>query len=520
MARRVPPALIRTGHWLRDLLIGPQLAAFVPAASLAAFWFGGETALVMLALAAPFVLAVSGVFRSPVLPEATTGEADGLTGLPPAAAVTDRLDRILHGQPDPLRRTAALALEIDDYTGLIGRHGHAAAEEVLRVQAQRLTASLRDRDTVARAEGPVFAIALSPAPRLDLETLVQLSARLQTTVAEPVGVNRATIYVTASVGFCLSTRAPEASGTALLAAARIALDAAKAGGGAGIRAYSKDLRSRLDASGTGLDDVALALETGEIRPWFQPQLSTDTGEVTGFEALARWHHRERGTIAPADFLPLVERAGLEARLGEIILFHALTALKAWRRAGHRIGTVSVNVSERELRNPRFVDHIRWELDRFDLPAASLTFEILETVIAAAPDDSVVHNIAGLSALGCGIDLDDFGSGQAALANLRRFAIQRIKIDRSFVTNVDRDREQQSMVAAILSMAEQLDLATLGEGVETVGEHAMLSQLGCTHVQGFSIARPMPFEDTLAWLEQHRERLRHQPVLGNRGGASA
>ncbi len=238
MAWRTGPALLRFGQWVRDLTVGPQLIAFVPAASLAAFWFGGEGALIAFALAAPIALSFLGVGQSMprVMARVEEDEADRLTGLAPAKAVTTRLDQILADAADPRCKTAALAIEIDEYTALTERHGHAAAEEILRVQAVRIAGALREEDTVSRIDGPLFAVALSPTPRLDLETLVQMAARLQRIVAEPVGVDRATIYVTASVGFCLSARAPEPTGASLREAARIALDTAKVGGGSAIRA--------------------------------------------------------------------------------------------------------------------------------------------------------------------------------------------------------------------------------------------------------------------------------------------
>ena len=157
----------------------------------------------------------------------------------------------------------------------------------------------------------------------------------------------------------------------------------------------------------------------------------------------------------------------------------------------QVPTVSVNFSAAELRNPKLAEKLKWELDRFGLAPDRLTVEILETVVAETDNDVIVRNVAALAALGCGIDLDDFGTGHASITNIRRFALRRLKIDRSFVTRVDEDREQQKLVSAILSMAERLGLDTLAEGVETPGEHAMLSQLGCGHVQGFGIGRPMP-----------------------------
>ncbi len=146
----------------------------------------------------------------------------------------------------------------------------------------------------------------------------------------------------------------------------------------------------------------------------------------------------------------------------------------------------------------------------------LTIEILETVIAATDNDMVVSNIAALAALGCGIDLDDFGTGHASITTIRRFAVRRLKIDRSFVTRVDQDREQQKMISAIVSLSERLGLQTLAEGVETGAEQAMLSQLGCGHVQGYGLARPMPLEEATEWITRHSQRQDRIPRIGARG----
>ena len=165
-----------------------------------------------------------------------------------------------------------------------------------------------------------------------------------------------------------------------------------------------------------------------------------------------------------------------------------------------------------------MEKIKWELDRFDLTPDRLAVEVLETVVALAPDDMITRNINALGALGCQIDLDDFGTGHASISSIRRFSVSRIKIDRSFVMKADRDPEQQRMIAAILTMAERLEVETLAEGVETVGEHAVLAQLGCDHVQGYGIARPMPFEQTLDWIVGHSAKLQDMPqIINGKGG---
>ena len=498
---------------IRSTLYGPQTLAFIPAITLGAFWLGGETALLVAALIVPAFIAIIG---SPE--KIRSGNARSKTaGLGQREIIETALGEVLETSASTGRTTAALVVELDDYSALVTRLGHKACDDILHKSSERLRGVLRDHDEVCRLDGATFAIALAPVRRADLESLIQISARLQTAITEPLSLNATTVYISCSVGFCLSNRAPETSGESMLAAAEMALADAQLNGPAAIRSYSTEMQSKAKEKHVLIEEVGTALDAGQIRPWFQPQISTDTGDITGFEALARWHHPQQGMVSPGDFLPAIEQAGLSERLSEVILYHALSSLKMWDKKGFSVPMVGVNFSSDELRNPQLVDKIRWELDRFDLAPERLAIEILETVVAKTDDDIITRNIAGLAKLGCAIDLDDFGTGHASIANIRRFAVGRIKIDRSFVMKVDSDPEQQRMVSAILSMAQQLGLETLGEGVETVGEHAMLAQLGCDHIQGFGLARPMPFEDTLAWMHQHSQKLAKTPKIGRQAG---
>lgn len=494
--------LARPARAIPAFLRRPEMILFLPAITLAAFWFGGERVLVLVALAAPLAFALSGALRQAEPPAALP---DALSGLGLRGHVVAVLDAVLDEEPVSGKTTACLVVQFDDIDQVLERDGRAAQTEVLARSAERICSALRSGDMVARLEGGGFAIALAPVRRLDLETVVQLSARLQAAINVPISLNAQRIYVTASVGFCLGQRAPEPHGKALLDAAQIAADEARRHGPGAIRAYAPDMaRHRADREAVR-EELEAALDEGQIRAHFQPQISTDTGAITGFEALARWYHPERGLIPPGDFLPMIEDAGLSERLGEVMLFNALTAITRWDKAGFDVPTVAVNFSAAELRNPKLAEKLKWELDRFGLQPTRLCVEILEHVVAETDNDVIVSNIAALARLGCGIDLDDFGTGHASITSIRRFAVRRIKIDRSFVTKVDEDREQQKMVAAILSMAERLGLASLAEGVETPGEHAMLAQLGCGDVQGFGIARPMPVDETMDWIERHRAR---------------
>jgi EAL domain-containing protein (putative c-di-GMP-specific phosphodiesterase class I) len=487
----------------------PESMVFLPAITLAAFWLGGERALVITALGAPLVFAMGGAFR--ILPP-EPARSDGSSLRPQVIAA---LDAALRDGEATGRTTACLVVLFDEAGELLDRFGRAAQAEVLARSAERICAVLRPTDTVARLEGGGIAVALGAVRRLDLETLVQLAARLQRAVAVPVSLDGARLNVSCSVGFCHAARAPEPTGRAMLDAAQLAADEALRQGPGAVRAFEPGMaRHRADREALR-DELEAAIDEGQIRPHFQPQVSTDTGALSGVEALARWHHPERGLLPPGEFLPAIEALGLSERLGEAILGAALQALARWERGGLRIPTVAVNFSAAELRNPRLPERIRWELDRHDLAPERLAVEVLETVVSQTDSDVIVANLAALARIGCRVELDDFGTGHASITNIRRFSVQRLKIDRSFVTRVDEDREQQRFVAAVLSMAERLGLDTIAEGVETQGELAMLSQLGCAHVQGYVIARPMPFEDIADWASAQRARRPETPRIGRR-----
>ena len=495
------------------LLRRPELMVFLPAVTLAAFWFGGEEVLILTALATPMIFTMSGAFRFHEGPKLPLAESlDGMALRPQVVAMLD--DALKHGASEG-RMTGCLVIQFDEAGVILDRHGRSAQAEVLLRSAERICSALRGGDTVARLEGGGFAIALAPVRWLDLETMVQLATRLQASLADPISLDASRLYVTASIGFCLGARAPNGTGASLLDAAQIAADEAVRNGPGCIRAFAPGMARKRADRDAFREVLEVALDEGQIQPHYQPQISTDTGTLSGFEALARWHHPERGLIMPADFLPAVEEAGLSERLGEVILFHTLAALVRWDKAGLRVPTVGINFSASELRNPRLAEKLKWELDRFDLSPDRLSVEVLETVIAETDNDVIVHNIAALARLGCGIDLDDFGTGHASITSIRRFAVRRIKIDRSFITKVDSDRDQQKMVSAVLSLADRLGLDTLAEGVETQAELSMLGQLGCGHVQGYGIARPMPFDQTADWITRNRALVIVAPKIGHK-----
>lgn len=512
-------AINRSSTWskLREQiclsLIGPHALAFLPAGILAAYWAGGEAMMIVAAAAVPAVFLAIGGFS--VSRQGVFLSRDSFNGLLQKDGFNDLVAHVFEKTEDKILGSALFHIQIDDFASLIERHGQTAADTVIQHTGERIATALRDNDNITRLGDCRFSVCLGPSRHMDLEVCIQLAGRLQAIIEDPVSIDGVSVYVTATVGFCLSSRAPGETAADWSQASATALREAQKRGPSTIRAFTEEMRRVSQSRAELREDVQNALEAGQITPWFQPQISTDTGKVSGFEALARWNHPNRGMIAPADFLPAIEQAGLLERLADVMMYHSFTALKAWDGSGVSVPQVGVNFSGSELNNPRLIDKIRWELDRFDLSPDRLAVEVLETVIAGAPDDQVTLNINGLVALGCRVDLDDFGTGHASISSIRRFKIDRLKIDRSFVMKADRDPEQQRMISAILTMAERLDLETLAEGVETVGEHALLAQLGCDHVQGFGIGKPMPFNETLDWIHAHTAKMQDAPKITGR-----
>lgn len=506
-------ALSRLRRRLLFVMMGPPALAFLPAATLAAFWFGGEAALIAVSVGLPVAYFLTGGFGQGR--HQLFVARDAVSGLISRSGIEELIEQVYDTARDTGQQSATFCIGLEDFATLIEHHGQAAADQVIQRTGERLLSVARDGDMVGQTGDSQFAVCLAPVRQLDLELCIQIAGRMQLALEEPVSVDGMAVYTSASIGFCQHARSPEKNGSGWLAAASTALREATRRGPSAIRAFSDQMRRETQHRAELREEVAHALDAGQIQPWFQPQISTDTGQISGFEALARWNHPERGLINPAEFLPAIESAGRLERLAEVMMYHSFAALKAWDGAGVDVPQVGVNFAGSELNNPRLLEKIKWELDRFDIAPERLAVEVLETVVASAPDDMVTRNINALAELGCRIDLDDFGTGNASIAAIRRFSVGRIKIDRSFVMKADRDPEQQRMISAILTMAERLGVETLAEGVESVGEHVLLAQLGCDHVQGFGIARPMPFEDTLDWISRHQAKLTDMPQIMDR-----
>ncbi len=273
--------------------------------------------------------------------------------------------------------------------------------------------------------------------------------------------------------------------------------------------YSEELRVRHAERQKLAEDLQCGLERGEIRAHFQPQINMRTNRITGFEALVRWYHPTRGLLSPGMFLPIAEDLGLDDLLGEKMLEQSLTALQQWDKAGYGISQVGINFSKAQLQNTKLVEYLKWELDTHNLTPERVAIEVLETIHVENDQDQIVHTVQALSDNGFRIDLDDFGTGSASVTGLRRFHAHRIKIDRSFITDIDKRSDNQQMVSIMMHLARSLGLDILAEGVEREEEADALRKLGCFAIQGYLFAKPMALEDTHDWIEAHNLRTRDQ-----------
>lgn len=490
-----------TGTKVRSgpILMRREMVAFLPAVALAGLWFGLE-AMTLLGITAVIVAWMTRPTQVPADPD------DEVIAPPERVEIEAALDGLIRESNSSGRNTACIVLGVDEAHLISGSMTRLEFEEFQRLLSERLHATLRGSDRVMVLGDLRFAILLTPTQRPDLESMIQLSARLQAACEEPFSISARSVNITCHIGFCLLKRAPEETGAALLTAAEVAAAEAARNGPGAIRTYSSEIRTAAKATSSLADDFSAALESGQIVAFFQPQICTDTGEISGMQAVPRWLHRERGVLAEAEIIPAVATTGQHQRLAEVMLYQSFNALREWERVIADTGPISVPLTLPIAADPKLAERMKWEFDRFDIAPGRVRLVLPQEVTAQIREEVIGRNIGQAAQMGCHIELAGFGAGPTSVAAIRRTGADRIRIHRSFVTNLDRDPEQQRLVAAIVSFAEGLGLATLAEGVTTVGEHSMLAQLGCGHVQGRAISAAVPLDESIGWLERHQARL--------------
>ncbi|MEM1345424.1 MAG: bifunctional diguanylate cyclase/phosphodiesterase [Pseudomonadota bacterium] len=420
---------------------------------------------------------------------------DALTGLANTRQLIDHLNR-----RDPEAPLGLLHVDLVDFRDVNAAHGWEAGDAVLRYVARTLADVAAEGDIAARTGPDEFVLATRR--RTDPVQLQELSVDIMRTLADPV---RGEGFVT-RVEVVIGIAAREGRATSvetLLANARDACYRAREESGAVY--FSSEMGARLAARRQSAQDLLQALDRDEIEPFFQPQIEARSGRLVGFEALARWRHPERGVLSPFFFSDVAHDPRIGQRITPAIVRRSLSALIAWRNEGFDIPGIGVNVTARELRERTFCDTLLFDLDRVGLAPSDLSIEVLESALVEGADDPLLSAIARLSDAGCRIDLDDFGTGRASLANLRLLQVDRLKIDRSFVSDIHLRPDQRKLAVAMIDLARTLGLRALAEGVETAEEWQAVTELGCHEIQGFAVGRPMPAADVPYWLAEYAKR---------------
>jgi diguanylate cyclase (GGDEF)-like protein/PAS domain S-box-containing protein len=414
---------------------------------------------------------------------------DPLTGLPNRVLALDRLAHALARRQRERIDVAVFVLDLDRFKMINDSFGHAAGDEVLLALAPRLSAAVRLTDTVARLGGDEFVVI---CPDVDSgRGLTEVAERLAGAVSRPVVLDSGEHFFTVSIGIALATHRQDTP-TSLLGDADAAVYRAKDRGRGHYELFDEAMRTTAIARVRTETQLRHALERGELRVWYQPVVDLATGRPISTEALVRWEHPDRGLIGPTEFIPIAEESGLIAELGLQVLKQACEQTAAWQRDIDPAIGLSVNVSGRQVVNPRFPVQVAEIAERSGLQPGTLALEITETVLMEEADspDTVIDTF---QQHGLTLVLDDFGTGYSSLSRLKRFPLDVLKIDRSFVAGIESNIDDRAIVMATIDMGHAVGMTIVAEGVENSEQAESLRAFGCDRAQGYLYARPQPAE---------------------------
>jgi diguanylate cyclase (GGDEF)-like protein/PAS domain S-box-containing protein len=414
---------------------------------------------------------------------------DELTRLPNRFRFLDQLARFLETS-DP-GAVAVMFIDLDNFKVINDSLGHGVGDELLRGMSERLRAVVRDRDMLSRFGGDEFIVMLRDIGAT--VSPVEIAERLRAEIAQPLVVDGAELFVTASIGIAVADRLGVTT-TELLRDADAAMYRAKARGRDCVEVFSPGTHDATVLTLRTTNELRRGLERREIVPYYQPIVQLDTGHLIGFEVLARWRHPDRGLLGPDQFLPMAEETGLIGEVGAAVLRSSLSQLGQWRVRLPRFAklTVSVNVSGRQLMSNQFHGMVSEALAESGLTADALWLEITESALMSDVKAATVA-LRELRNLGLHLAVDDFGTGYSSLTYLKRFPVEAIKVDRSFVSGLGIDPEDTTIVEAVVKLGHSLGLLVVAEGVETPLQLARLREINCDHGQGYVFGRPRPAE---------------------------
>ena len=423
---------------------------------------------------------------------------DALTGLPNRVLLRERMEEMLVRITRHGGSMAALCIDLDNFKWVNDTLGHPVGDLLLRAVAGRLGAELRADDLVARLGGDEFAVLQGDVS--DPADVTHLAERLVAAIAEPYDLDGHAISISASIGVALAP-GDSLDADRLLKNADIALYRAKGDGRGTFRFFEAEMDARIQARRLLELDLRAAIQAGALAVNYQPLVNLISGETTGFEALVRWRHAERGFVPPAEFIPIAEETGLIAQIGAFVLNRACTDAAAWPLPLK----VAVNLSPRQFKTGNLLAIVAEALEAAHLPPERLELEITEALLLDKTD-LVLATLHALRALGVRISMDDFGTGYSSLSYLRSFPFDKIKIDRSFVADMGANADSQAIVKAIVSLGSSLGITITAEGVESESDLARLKAEGCDEGQGYLFSMAKPQAEVLAALARVKRRV--------------
>ena len=425
---------------------------------------------------------------------------DSLTGIPNRMLLADRLEHACHEAARRGRLVALLFVDVDRFKQINDSLGHSAGDAVLCKVVDRLKASARAADTVARLGGDEFVVLMEDIE--DQSDVDVVAHRLVNSMREPIELPAHAVVATVSVGSSIYPRdATEIS--PLLAKADAAMYAAKVAGRNGFRPYSTETAMYSQASLLLENELRQAIDHDELVLYFQPQVELASQRIRGVEALVRWRHPVRGLISPAYFIPIAEESGLIVPLGEWVVRQALQQCRLWQEQGMPALRIAINISALQFHQASFPAFLKTQLAEYAVDPRLVELELTESVLMRNVD-AVLVVLNEIKALGVSLAIDDFGTGFSSLSYLHRFPIDRLKIDQSFVRDIENSPANESIVRAIVALANSMSLDIVAEGIEKSEERRVLEHLRCTEGQGYLFTKPLSAEDVVAWATSHRE----------------
>jgi diguanylate cyclase (GGDEF)-like protein/PAS domain S-box-containing protein len=422
---------------------------------------------------------------------------DSLTGLLNRAGLQQHLETVFAAEPASWAGLSLLFVDLDHFKAINDSLGHAAGDDLIKIVAQRLHSAVRQPSTIARLAGDEFVVMQTVRETTELVTLAE---RLLEVLSAPVAIDGIEIVPSASIGAAMSAATDTAE--QLLRHADIAMYRAKSAGRNTWHLHDPQVSDPATNRLKVIGELRSGVEHGELRVHYQPRVDLRSGRTHSAEALVRWQHPTRGLLAPHHFIDIAEESGLIRRLGARVLDEAVSQVVRWNAdvaPGDRL-EIAVNLSPRQLTDPNLVALVTETLQRHDLDPALLTLEITETALMADPDGAM-QCLHALNALGVLLAVDDFGTGYSSLTYLKRFPIQELKIDQSFVAGLGTDIGDTAIVASCVQLAHAVGVRAVAEGVETEDQRAALVEMGCDLAQGYLFGPPSPAPEFAALVLQ-------------------